>query len=162
RLARTGRLLTGRTDRAGLVDAVTVTLAALLLVWVVLIAPVGDDLTIINNPALLSYPIADVLLLGTIVPLLTGRRYTPAVAYLAAGVLCGLAADVIHGLAARTGGWPVEATANVGWLLLYAAWGAAALHPSMARLTEPEMLPDREITTRRLAVLGFTSLTAPG
>src|SRR5262249_27467170 len=150
RLARPG---SRHADRSGLVDAVTVTLTAFLLVWVVLISPAGAGFDDIQNPALLSYPIADVLLLGTVVRLVTGRRHTPAVAYLAGGVLCELAADVVHGIAARAGGWPVENTATIGWLLLYASWGAAGLHPSMARLTEPEMLPEREITARRLSVL---------
>ncbi len=113
-------------DRTGVVDTITVSLSALLLVWVLLIRPAGTELSAINNPALLSYPIADVLLTRHRgVALLTGRRYSPAVAYLAGGVLCELVADVMHGIAARAGGWPAEATANVGWLVPL-AWGCPA------------------------------------
>jgi diguanylate cyclase (GGDEF)-like protein len=158
RLARSG---SARGNRAGLIDAVTVTIATLLVVWVGVVGRAMPDLSTINNPALLTYPLGDVLLLGTVVRLLTSRRGTGAVAFLATGIFAALTADVVHAFVALGGGWSADATSSIAWLLCYACWGAAGLHPSMARLTEPEVLPEREVTARRLSVIVLTSLTAP-
>jgi hypothetical protein len=50
---------------------------------------------------------------------------------------------------------------DAGWLMSYALWGTAALHPSMRALSE--VAPERagRFTRRRLALLATTSLLAP-
>ena len=50
---------------------------------------------------------------------------------------------------------------DVGWLLYYACCGAAALHPSMSRLTEPEPIVARELSLRRIWVIALAALVAP-
>jgi diguanylate cyclase (GGDEF)-like protein/PAS domain S-box-containing protein len=47
------------------------------------------------------------------------------------------------------------------WLAFYACWGAAALHPSMVRFTEPRLARPGEIGRRRLALMTLSSLIAP-
>jgi len=146
---------------AGLLDAVTVTLVLLLLVYLTIVSPARPGLTALTSPALVAYPIGDALLVAIVIRLLTAHRRTPAVLFLAGANLAGLIADALFGLSS-IGGSPHEgAVTNLGWLLSYAGWGAAALHPSMARLTESAVRPDREITARTATVLLLSALTPP-
>ena len=48
-----------------------------------------------------------------------------------------LVADVAYGLIQLNGSWQVGGPTDLGWVLCYAGWAAAALHPSMVELTEP-------------------------
>src|SRR4029079_16726714 len=41
----------------------------------------------------------------------------------------------------------------LGWLFGYALWGAAALHPAMARIAEPNGEATGQLTNRRLVLL---------
>jgi diguanylate cyclase (GGDEF)-like protein len=148
-LTRSGSV---RGNWAGLVDASTVTLAALLALWAGLISP-ALPLSHVDHPIRLGYPIGDVLLLGLTASLVVSRHRRRSVELLAAGLLAAFAADVTASLTGHA--------TPYGWLLLYAAWGAAGLHPSMARLTEPEALAETEITVRRLSAVVLTSLVAP-
>ena len=45
--------------------------------------------------------------------------------------------------------------------MFYTAWGAAALHPTMTKLTEPVTRQQAEVSPVRLAVLMLASLIAP-
>jgi hypothetical protein len=142
--------------RAGLLDALTATMVLLLLVWVVAISPTGGDA---GTAALIGYPIGDALLLATAVRLLTRRRRTPAVGFLLAGVLAALVSDTANGLVDSSALAP--GVVDVGWLLYYACWGAAALHPTMFQLTAPEVLGERELTLRRIWVVAVSALVPP-
>ena len=50
---------------------------------------------------------------------------------------------------------------DLGWAVFYTAWGASALHPTMARLTEPVPRQQEEVSPGRLALLMLASLIAP-
>jgi hypothetical protein len=50
---------------------------------------------------------------------------------------------------------------DLGWILFYACWGAAALHPSMRILSEPKPLTTRQISTSRLMALATVSSSVP-
>jgi diguanylate cyclase (GGDEF)-like protein len=54
----------------------------------------------------------------------------------------------------------VGSAADLGWVVFYVSWGAAALHPSMARLTEPQR-QSRDVATSRIVPLVFAALVAP-
>jgi diguanylate cyclase (GGDEF)-like protein len=155
-------------EQTGLLDALTVTLVLLLLIWVVALSPLGRDLWGVFNPSLVAYPIGDALLVATTVRLLTARRRTVAVVLLVGGALAALVADSANGLGvggaaglAGVGG-PDGWLESLGWLLYYGSWGAAALHPSMTRLTAPEVLGERELTLRRLWAVAVVALVPPG
>jgi diguanylate cyclase (GGDEF)-like protein len=168
-------------EQTGLLDALAVTLVLLLLIWVVVLRPVGPDLWTLATPSLIAYPIGDALLLATTVRLLTARRQTRSVLLLVGGALAVLVADSVNGLASgaasaggvgaggvggngvggTVGSGTVGLVANVGLLFFYACWGAAALHPSMIRLTAPEVLGERELTLRRLWVVAGIALVPP-
>jgi len=160
-LLQLGRSGSVSRDRAGLVDTFTVTLVLALLAWVGWAEPHMTSMSSLDETVLAVFPMGDALLLAAGVRLLMARRRTPAIALIVAGTAFRLLADVFYALTIATGPWESGTPADLGWLAFYAMWGAAGLHPSMARLTEPEALPDRELTARHLLVLILTSLAAP-
>ena len=50
---------------------------------------------------------------------------------------------------------------DVGWIASYALWGAAALHPSMARLAERSDSREARYPWAALVMLGIAAMTAP-
>jgi len=71
------------------------------------------------------------------------------------------------GLAASDLGYALTGTragtaASLGWVLWYAAWGAAALDPAMTWLTEPVPGRPARAPGARLAVLAVAGLAVPG
>ena len=155
----------GGGDRGSLLDAITLTSGLALLSWIFLIVPYVRDteLTLPEKIISIAYPLGDVLILATLARLLTGgsARRTPAITLLALGTVGLLAADVLYGLVQLNGSWEVGGPIDLGWVAYYAAGGAAALHPSMVRLTQPISGTAAEISVRRLALLGAASLIAP-
>src|SRR5262245_40818990 len=129
RFARSGSSV---IEQAGLADAITVTLVLLLLVYLTVVSPAMPNFMVITDPAVLAYVLGSGLLLATVVRLLTTRRRTPAVLFLVAAALLALFADILYGLESTGGSLREGSVTDVGWLLMYVCWGAAALHPSMA------------------------------
>jgi signal transduction histidine kinase len=149
-------------ERAGLLDAAIVTVAAFVVLWVFLVDPYAADGSLPRDERVLSaaYPLMDVLLLTLLVRLLfvPGRR-SPAIVLLAAGLGFFIAADVTFTsleLAGTTSGKWLDAV----WLLGYLAAGTAALHPSMAAPAVPAPRVEG-LTLWRLAALALAALTAP-
>lgn len=154
----------GEPDRSGLIDSAIVTVGLGLLSWVFLMQPA---LSVVDDPLhsrliALSYPLADVLLLGLLARLLTtsGAR-TAAFRLLTLALALLLAADSTFQLLSLYS----QYTAGVGDLLFvgsYVTWGAAALHPSMRALSAPPQ--DRSLpafTVRRLVALTGATLMSP-
>nr|WP_308129081.1 PAS domain-containing protein [Actinoplanes polyasparticus] len=146
RFTQGGSLL---VDRARLLDLLAFACAALLVVWVFVIAD-NDPWARISA----SDVIGSLLLIGVALRLnlATGRNVSAML--LLAGSIGLLAGDVLYPL------FQNEA-AESGFRVLYVAWGLAALHPSMVRLTQP--MPPR--TThwhgRWAALLGASVATPP-
>ena len=69
------------------------------------------------------------------------------------------AADVL--LLAQADAFIPNNPINITWLLAYVLFGAAALHPSMAALSQRAPEQPRRLTRRRLSVLTGVSLVAP-
>ncbi len=158
------RCRTAKGDRASLLDALTVTAGVTLLSWVFLIDPYvrSTDLSVLEKATSIAYPLGDVLILAILARLLAGGgRRTRAVELLGIGTASLLVADVIYGLIQINGSWQTGTAVDLGWVLFYAACGAAALHPSMRQLTRPRSDQPGEGNSRRLALLALTSLIAP-
>ena len=154
------RSASAMVNRAGRLDSVTVATAVVLLTWVGVLGPrIGAVPTAAAAP-LLAYLLGDVLLLAGAVRLMSTRRPTPAVQLLGLGTVALVSADVLYTLQ-HTAAWQVSGLVDLCYVVQYAAWGAAGLHASMARLTEPEVLPAWDVTNRRLYVLALTSLIGP-
>jgi signal transduction histidine kinase len=159
-------LIRGRSpgrDTASLIDATIISTGLALLAWVFLIGPQ------VHNPALntlqrvvsAAYPLADVLVLAVVARLAVGAGQRPrAWRILMISVLGLLAADVAFGLLQLAGTWKWGGPVDLGWIAFYVGWGAAALHPSMATLSQPA--PTRTVLPRsRLVMITGASLIAP-
>jgi len=152
-------------DQASLIDSLTVTLGVGLLSWIFLIGPnvrsPGGTLVRLTAAA---YPLGDVLLLAMLAHLWSsgGLRHT-AGRLLAIGVVGTLISDSLYGLANLhpTWNWSDGNPVDLGWIVFYACWGAAALHPSMVALGEPRPVRTPTTSRSRLVLLATASLIAP-
>ena len=90
----------------------------------------------------------------------TGGHGAVASRLLAFGLFALMAVDTVYGLSLLNGDWQIGGPIDGVWILYYAAFGLAALHPSMVSLSEPTPLSTR-LTRTRLALLAGASLMAP-
>ena len=162
-------------DRAGLIDPLIVATGVGVVYWTFLLGPVADahGLSLAQRLVNVAYPITDVLLLAVLARFLLlaggpGRRL-PAYYLVVAGLSLLLASDVVSDALALSGVYELvagvyepAALVEAGWLLSYVLLGTAALHPSMAHLSEPGSEPEMKLTFGRLVLLTGTALLAPG
>jgi diguanylate cyclase len=153
-------LIRGRSagrDRAGILDSCIVGVALGLLCWVFVMDPIVDH----HGPLLgmvvsLSYPIADVCMVVLLARLATtpGSR-TASYRMLFAAIVLLLGSDIglalLTTLSSYTNG-PVD----IGWLLSYVLWAAAALHPSVRVL--PEAVTTRDTAFQRSRVVPMVGI----
>ncbi|GIM89067.1 PAS domain-containing protein [Paractinoplanes toevensis] len=142
---RVGSLL---GDRARLIDLLAASCTTLLVVWVFLI---GDQGNIGKISA--ADVIGDLVLVAVAVRLVLAAGRNVSASLLLAGSVGMLASDIIYPLAEG----PIS---EAGYVVLYLAWGLAALHPSMKRLTEP-MPPSPTQWRGHWAVLLCASVATP-
>ncbi len=152
------------TDRSGLIDGLILTVGLALPSWIALMAPYIhlDELSTIGKIVSVAYPIGDVILLGAIVRLaLDAGRREPAFYLLTGSIVLLLVTDFVYGLLTLHGLYDHQLWLDAGWMGSYLLWGAAGLHPSMARLDQP--VPGREVVLSRfrLGLLTLASLIAP-
>ncbi len=151
-------------DSASLLDALTITLGVGLLSWIFLIGPnVRASGTVLVRLTAAAYPLGDVLILAMLAHLWSngGFRHT-AGRLLAIGTVGTLISDSLYGVANLhpNANWSDGNVIDLGWILFYACWGAAALHPSMRELSEPKAA-DQRTGRSRLILLAGVSLIAP-
>lgn len=152
-------------DKHAAIDASIVTVAIGLLVWVYLVEPTTQDATLAWGQKVVSigYPLGDVLILAVLARLLIGTERRPrALWLLSIGTVGLLVSDTVYGLIQLNGTWSTGSLVDLGWMLFYGAWGAAALSPDMARLTEPVRPTPPQISSRRLLLFALVPLAAPG
>ena len=151
-------------DLGGAVDTAILTLGLALPSWVALIAPYlhDDSLTPLARIVSVAYPMGDVLLLAAAVRLaLDAGRRSAAFYLLSSSILLLLITDFVYGLMIMNGSYDHQLWLDVGWIGFYLLWGAAALHPTMPGLAEPEQGRARILTRFRLVLLTGASLVAP-
>lgn len=158
------RWRTSWRDHASLIDALTLTVGLALLSWIFLIEPFArvTDLTWLQKAFSIAYPLGDILVLAMLLRLLTSRGgRSPSLMLLTVGTVGLLMADVAYGLIQLNGTWRTGTIVDLGWAVLYGAWAAAALHPSMRSLTRSA---ERRAETGLgwLSLLAVASLIAPG
>ncbi len=157
------RLGVVQRDVAGILDGLTLTAGVGLISWVYLIGPYVEnpDLSPLERTISVAYPLGDIMILAVGASLIVSVRASPAVRLLAIGGVGLLAADIAYGLIQLHGTWHVGTPVDLGWIVFYSAWGAAALHPSMRDLTEPKVMRRRADRLGRLILLGLACLIAP-
>jgi PAS domain S-box-containing protein len=145
-LTRGGAVL---ADRARLIDLVAFTCSALLVVWVFVLPHTGPVAGISGSDVL-----GDLLLVVVCGRLIVAAWRNWSAVLLGIGALGVLASDVTYPLFRD---WIGE----VGYIVLYLSWGAAALHPSMARLTTPVRVRQTPWHGRWAILLGLSVATPP-
>jgi diguanylate cyclase (GGDEF)-like protein/PAS domain S-box-containing protein len=151
-------------DRAGLIDALIVATGAAVVSWVFLIAPfVGNpDLAVAGQVTSAAYPVADLTVAAVAARLATGGGgRTAAFRLVGAAVLGTLASDSIYVASQLRGTYQAGGLLDGGWLLVHLLWGAAALHPSMRRLTEPNAARAATFRRGRLGLLACAAMMPP-
>ena len=151
-------------DLASALDGVMVAIGVGVLAWVFVMAPYAHDhtLSLPEKVVPIAYPALDLLLVAVIVRLLLSRGvHNASFRLLAASVLALLAADAFFAFASLHNSYSDGNIIDLGWIVSYALWGAAALHPSMSRLTEPAPSPQAGRSRVALAALGVAALMAP-
>jgi diguanylate cyclase (GGDEF)-like protein len=158
------RRRTAGGDRGGIIDAAILTTAVAILSWTFLMQPqvVGADIDPLSLGISLAYPIADVLLVGVAMGLLTtpGAR-TMSFRLLAASFLLLVVADTVYALQTIDGTYVSGSTIDLVYLVSYLLFGASALHPSMGRLTDPHPVVVTWLGKVRLTSLAAALITGP-
>ncbi|MGI5242374.1 PAS domain-containing protein [Dactylosporangium sp. CA-139066] len=126
-------------DRSRLLDLLALGTAGLLAGWVFIASPrmAGGGMTAADWSVQAAFSLGDVIVLVVTTRLVTATPRNPSAVLLAVGAAAMLLGDAAYGVAQADGGLPPGGPADAAYVLLYAAWGAAALLPSMARLTAP-------------------------
>jgi len=154
-------------DLPSLLDALIFTGALALLVWVSLMQPLThvEGMTWQERAISMAYPLGDVLVLALLFRLVTpsqpagGNR---SVRLLVLGTTALLGFDILYSVLQLYSTWHVGTLLDIGWVLFYAAWGLAALHPSMVALTARSRQRQHVLPRpRRLVLLAVATLVAP-
>jgi diguanylate cyclase (GGDEF)-like protein/PAS domain S-box-containing protein len=151
-------------DRSAMIDALTVTLALATLLWVYEISPFAHDpsMSLFTRLASIGYPAMDILVVGVLARMAAGsHRREPAFVLILSGVGALLASDAIYGWRLLESHSTPGAVTMAGWAIFYALLGAAAMHPSMRKLSEPGPQSSSTLTRPRLALLACASMTVP-
>ena len=147
---------------AALGEAAIVTFAFALFQWVWIVDGIIDGGGSTASRAVsAAYPMMDVVLLAGLAGFfVTAAWRTPAFVLLVASVVALLVADEVYGVGTnsyKSGDWT-----DLGWLLSYILWGAAALHPSMRELSQPRRRRSNlRVHSVRIALLTTALLSAP-
>ncbi|MFI6761880.1 PAS domain-containing protein [Micromonospora sp. NPDC050417] len=150
-------------DRSGLTDLLAVVLALGLVGWTQLVAPAlpGSGLSPVEQCLLASHILGDLLALVVMLWLAVAAPRNASVLLLTVGVAGLLTADIAYAIARVGPGWYPGGPAELGYLVFYLSWGAAALQPSMTRLTERAEPASEETAATRVGLVALTSLAAP-
>ncbi len=151
-------------DRRSVIDALTLTVGLALVSWMYLILPYvhNPQLSLLQKIVSIAYPLGDVLVLAMLTRLLApGTGGSKSVQLLTLGSVAMLISDACFGGLQLYGTFRTGTIVDLGWAVFYGAWGAAALHPTMAELTEPVSRQRSQASPGRLIVLMLASLIAP-
>ena len=150
-------------DSGAALDALIFTSGLGALSWIYLIQPyVHANMGLLSKLTSMAYPLGDILMLCVLVRLVFGggTRNT-ALRLLVTGAIGVFAADCIYGWIQLHGSWRVGGPTDLGWVLFYVCWGAAALHPAMRELTVARPWRPRHLNLLTLTFLSVSALIAP-
>jgi diguanylate cyclase (GGDEF)-like protein/PAS domain S-box-containing protein len=154
----------GHRDLISVLDGGIVASGVGVLAWVFVMDTYFDDPTL-GLPAkvvAIGYPVLDLLLLAVAARLvLSPVRRNGAFLLLATGVVVLLVTDGFYAVALVHDTSTSGGLIDFGYLLSYALWGAAALHPSMARVTNVSETGERRSQPGLLLALGVAAVMAP-
>jgi len=158
------RARTPSWDLPALLDSLIVTIVAALLLWVYVISEVATaaEDTMLARSVSVAYPSMDLLLITVALRLSMGPGARSVSFRLLIGAIFTMfAADVGYGYLELNDAYVPGGILEVLWLLVVLGLGAAALHPSMAAMTEPSPVAGPQLSPARLTLLTSASFTAP-
>ena len=147
---------------AALGEAAIVTFAFALFQWVWIVDVIIDGRGSAGSRAInAAYPMMDVILLAGLTGFfVTAAWRTPSFLLLATSVVSLLVSDEVYGVGSNA--YRSGDLTDLGWLLGYILWAAAALHPSMRELSQPRRRRSTlRVHTVRIALLAAALLSAP-
>jgi diguanylate cyclase (GGDEF)-like protein/PAS domain S-box-containing protein len=150
-------------DVASILDVCIIVFAVGLLSWVLLIVPYfrSADMSVLARLTSISYPLGDMALFAVAVRLVFGSGRRPAAFWLLVGSVVALfTADGLYGYMNLAGTWHEHNIVDIGWIIFYVGWGAAALHPSMHDLSVRASGSPR-VGVRRLGIVASAALIPP-
>ncbi|MGZ4146568.1 MAG: putative bifunctional diguanylate cyclase/phosphodiesterase [Actinomycetota bacterium] len=151
-------------DREGLIDSLIIAIGLGTISWVYLMGPIAmqSGSRFIDRVVGMAYPFMDLMLITVVVRLAIGAgRRGGSFYFMAMAAVSLFVTDFVYSYISVQGiVYNQTGYLEAGWATFYLLWGAAALHPSMASMSE--RAPDQEIrlTRPRLIILGVASLTA--
>ena len=149
------------SDVVTIIDGSIVAIGVGVGAWVFLLAPYAHSsaLSAAGRVVAMAYPVLDLLLVAVVVRLWLARgEHIPSLRLVAAGVGVMLVADAAGSLAALHDSSGGAGVITFAYLVSYALAGATALHPSMARLSEP--VPENTPVRSHLALALLSLATA--
>jgi signal transduction histidine kinase len=152
----------GLQRRAGLLEATIVTLAFALFQWVWIVQGIVDGSGgTVERVVSAAYPSMDVVLLAGLAGFfVTAAWRTPAFLLLVGSIAALLISDEAYGVSANS--YRSGDLTDLGWLLSYVLWAAAALHPSMTLLSRaPRRSESSVVHPVRIVLLTAALLSAP-
>jgi diguanylate cyclase (GGDEF)-like protein len=150
-------------DTGSLIDAAIVTAAFGVGSWIFLIEPVMEPgLSILEVIVTIAYPLVDILLIAVVAALAFGTEMRAFSYRLITGSLLALIiADTLFTFGTIGEWYNTGNPLDIGWIMSNFLWGAAALHPSMKKLTAEGRSEPARFTRRRFAVYTFAVLAIP-
>jgi diguanylate cyclase len=149
---------------ANLIDTLIIATVVGMLAWTFLMEPhaQAQSRPLLDRLISIAYPLMDLVLLVAVLRLwLTSEKRLPAYYLLNTSLAFLLIADTAYAVALLTDTYETGHPLDVGWLLFYVLFGATALHPSMAALSEPVSEASARLTWWRLVLLSGAMLLAP-
>jgi diguanylate cyclase (GGDEF)-like protein len=157
------RLRTPGRDLPNLLDAALLAVAAGMLSWLYIMTPTAQaQVPTVAKVASLAYPMMDLAMFAVALRLILGAGRRPTAFFLlSTNLLAFLTADSIYVLQQLSGTYSVGNFIDAIWLAGNLALGAAALHPTMSRVSEPTRVDDPGPGPARIIALCAAALVAP-
>jgi signal transduction histidine kinase/CheY-like chemotaxis protein len=155
-----------RPDMTLLVDTLTITTGASLLMWIFLIHPVtaNPSLSIPARLIVCFYPVGDLIVLALMVRLLlAGRNRTSSCWLLIGSLFSFLFADIGWALIGQIGKYSdsIFMVLRTFTNCAFACMGAAALHPSVVTMARPIRFQHPRLGPFLLSALAFATFIGP-
>ncbi|OZD76066.1 hypothetical protein CH272_14035 [Rhodococcus sp. 05-340-1] len=156
------------SERGHVANSAIVMVAFGLLTWVFAVQPSlgGEGISGIAGLVDVAYPAMDIFLLGLLAHFVGSRQWR-ALSYrlLTVAVALLVVTDTVNNFAIVSDSSSDRSLFDVGWIISYVLIGVAALHPSMRRITNPNIESNAHLmasfTTPTVVVLTAATLTAP-
>lgn len=153
-------------DRSALLDAAIIAIGVALFSWIYIMSPVvhASGMTLISRLVTLAYPTYDIILVAMTARLaFTVGARSASFWFLTIGLLAQLVGDYQYAISQLNDTYAWGQVVYFPWELSLAFLGAAALHPSMSRFSQPSLPVPLAASIRwRLPLLTAAAVTPPG